>query len=291
MTSPKVSIIIATYGRANLTLETIASIQQQTHQNWELIIVDDGSPDDTEEKVAGLNDYRIRFIKAGRIGITGKIKNIGLANAAGDLIAFLDSDDLWHPSKLEKQVNALTEYPEAGFCLTGGYTFSELGTPIDIFYKQTGLFYGNIFNSIFQSKTACYTQVLMLRKTCLDVSGGFAEEGEFSDVDFIVRLAQHFNAVVLYESLFFRRLHEANYIHATWEKGYHEGIAILRKYKQDLPADIFKDSLFKTYIRFGEKAIRFKKKKLATRNFLKAWSLKPLSIVPLKKIAKAVLFG
>src|SRR6185503_13926933 len=112
MTSPKVSIIIATYGRANLTLETIASIQQQTHQNWELIIVDDGSPDDTEEKVAGLNDYRIRFIKAGRIGITGKIKNIGLANAAGDLIAFLDSDDLWHPSKLEKQVNALTEYPE-----------------------------------------------------------------------------------------------------------------------------------------------------------------------------------
>src|SRR6187549_1636408 len=121
--TPKVSIILPTYNRAGLIMETIESIRTQTYSNWELIIVDDGSDDNTEEKISHLKDEKIQFIKAGRIGIGGKIKNIGLSNASGEFIAFNDSDDLWHKTKLEKQVAALQEHPEAGFCLTGGYNF------------------------------------------------------------------------------------------------------------------------------------------------------------------------
>ena len=115
-----------TYNRAAYIMETIESIRNQTYQNWELIIVDDGSDDNTEEIIEEIKDSRIRFYKAGRIGIPSKIKNIGLENATGEIIAFIDSDDLWAQTKLEKQLIALQQYPGAGFSLTGGYNFKNL---------------------------------------------------------------------------------------------------------------------------------------------------------------------
>ena len=134
--SPNVSIILPTFNRAKFIVETIESIRNQTYQNWELIIVDDGSDDNTEGLISKINDERIQFYKAGRIGINGKIKNIGLKIASGELIAFIDSDDLWASTKLEKQVTALQQYPEAGFSLTGGYNFKKPSEPIDYFYQQ-----------------------------------------------------------------------------------------------------------------------------------------------------------
>jgi len=104
---PKISIVMPTYNRASVIGETIQSIMNQTYGNWELIIVDDGSDDDTEKVVSRFNDQRIQFYKACRIGVNGKIKNIGLEKAHGELIAFMDSDDLWAETKLEKQVAAL----------------------------------------------------------------------------------------------------------------------------------------------------------------------------------------
>jgi glycosyltransferase involved in cell wall biosynthesis len=112
--STKVSIIISTYNGAQHIGETIESIRNQTYSNWELIIVDDGSEDDTVELITAIKDARMQIYRAGRIGINGRIKNIGLSKASGDLIAFVDHDDLWAPSKLEKQVIALQKYPGLG---------------------------------------------------------------------------------------------------------------------------------------------------------------------------------
>jgi glycosyltransferase involved in cell wall biosynthesis len=89
----KISIIMPTYNRAAYIIETIKSIQDQTYSNWELIIIDDGSEDNTEELIAQIKDERVLFYKAGRIGVIGKTKNIGLAKANGGFIAFMDSDD------------------------------------------------------------------------------------------------------------------------------------------------------------------------------------------------------
>ena len=107
--------------------------RMQTYKNWELIIIDDGSDDDTEEVISQLNDERIQFYKAGRIGINGKIKNTGIEKANGELIAFIDSDDLWAETKLEKQVSALQQYPEAAFSLTGGFNFKKINRSVDFF--------------------------------------------------------------------------------------------------------------------------------------------------------------
>src|SRR5438046_10623424 len=188
---PKVSIIMPTYNRAKYIGETIESVRNQSYQNWELIIVDDGSDDNTREIISAMKDKRIRFYEAGRITINGKIKNIGIEKTNGEFIAFIDSDDLWAATKLEKQVSALQEYPEAGFSLTGGFNFRKPGRPVDFSYKQReGTLFGDIFVSIFKSEISTTTPSLILRKECLSITGLFDETKAFSDIDFIIKIGR-----------------------------------------------------------------------------------------------------
>jgi lipopolysaccharide heptosyltransferase II len=281
-----------TYNRASYIGETIRSICNQTYNNWELIIIDDGSDDNTEEIVSEINDERIQFYKAGRIAINGKIKNIGIQKANGEFIAFIDSDDMWAETKLEKQVAALYEYPDAGFSLTGGFNFRNINQPIDFFYKQReGLLYGNIFLSIFKSEISVTTPSLIFRSECLKKTGEFDEIKPFSDIDFILRLAENFKAVVLYEPLLYRRLHNDNDSEANWIKGYEQGISMIRSHKRKLPSRVVYDARFKLYINFGDDCLLHKKRKSAISKFFRAWKNKPFNIVPLTKIAKAGLLG
>ena len=278
-----------TYNRANYINETIESVRNQTYNNWELIIVDDGSEDNTGEMVSRIKDERIRFYKAGRIAINGKIKNIGIEKANGELIAFIDSDDLWAEAKLEKQIAVLQEYPEAAFCLTGGFNFRDVSQPVDFFYRQKeGLRYGDIFTAIFKSEISTTTPSLLLRRECL-VAGGFDETKPFSDIDFITKLASRFKAVVLYEPLLYRRLHDTNDSGTNWIKGYEQGVSLIRLYKKKLPASVVREALFKLYINFGEDCLSHKERRKSIKYFFYAWKNRPLTIIPLKKTAKGVL--
>jgi glycosyltransferase involved in cell wall biosynthesis len=289
---PKVSIIMPTWNRAAFIMESVESVLSQTYQNWELIIVDDGSEDDTEEIISQIKDSRIQFYKAGKIGIGIRLKNIGIEKAAGELIAFLDSDDLWAPEKLEKQVAVFSDYPDAGFSLTGGYNFRKRGEPLEYFYKQReGAMYGDIFISFFTSEVSLLVPSLMFSVQCVPVIRRFTETNPSSDVYFLLGLALHFKAVVLYEPLLYRRLHDTGYSILNWEKGYHEWAKVIMEYadKKLLPAKIARGSLFRLYINFGEKCLRYKKRRMAVSQFLKAWYNKPFSIVPLKKTGKTVL--
>lgn len=291
VTSPMVSIIMPTYNRAAYIAETIESIRNQTYTNWELIIVDDGSDDNTEEVVEKINDNKIQFYKAGRIGIGSRIKNIGLEKATGELIAFIDSDDLWTQTKLEKQVIALQQYPEAGFSLTGGYNFRNSNEPLEYFYKQReGVKYGNVFIACFKSEIAATTSTLILKKECVRVTGCFKDMKPLSDVDFILSLASNFNAIILYEPLFYRRLHDTNYSSLNWEKRHYQGLEMIKSYKSFLPSKLISDSLFKSYINFGEHYRQHEESRKAVCQFFNAWKSRPFSIVPLKKIAKAILY-
>jgi glycosyltransferase involved in cell wall biosynthesis len=288
----KVSIIMPTWNRAAYIMESVESVLAQTYKNWELIIVDDGSEDDTEEIVSAIADPRIRFYKAGKIGIGIRLKHIGIEGSVGELIAFIDSDDLWDASKLEKQVAVFHDYPNADFSLTGGYNFMERGKPLEYFYKQQdGLKYGDIFVSFFTSEASLLPQTLMFRRDCLPVIRQFADDTPSSDVEFLLGLALRFKAVILYEPLLHRRLHDTGFSIMNWKRGYEEGIHVITKYRdsKQLPVEIAADSLFRLYINFGEKYIGFRERVKATGCFFKAWREKPFSIVPLKKSAKAAL--
>jgi glycosyltransferase involved in cell wall biosynthesis len=288
---PKVSVILPTFNRAGLIMETVQSIIDQTYPVWELIIVDDGSEDNTEEVVSKIRDDRIQFYKAGRTGMVGKIKNMGLGKSRGELIAFIDSDDLWDKTKLEKQVAALQQYPGAGFSLTGGYNFKTRGKPLEYFYKQReGTRYDDIFIAFFKSEVAVIMPSLVLKKKCLETIGMFDESKSFADVEFVLKLAKNFKGVILYEPLVFRRIHDANDSDSNWMERHFQGIKLIRSYKKDLPANILADALFRSHINFGEKCLRYNKKREAISSFLNAWKQNPFSIVPPRKIAKAIIY-
>src|SRR4051794_11750386 len=104
--SPRVSVVIRTYNRARYLGEAIESVLGQTLHDLELIVVDDGSTDDTPallDRYAG----RLRPILCGRTANPSLLANTGIRAARGDLVAFLDSDDVWLPDKLERQVGLL----------------------------------------------------------------------------------------------------------------------------------------------------------------------------------------
>jgi glycosyltransferase involved in cell wall biosynthesis len=103
----KISVIIPTYNRANLLMRSINSVLNQTYKDFELIVINDGSTDNTGEIVENLrkNDERIIYIKIDNSGGPAHPKNIGIKKAQGEYIAFLDDDDEWMPTKLEKQIS------------------------------------------------------------------------------------------------------------------------------------------------------------------------------------------
>ena len=109
MNSSLVSIITPTYNSEKFIIETIQSVQKQSYPDWEMIIVDDCSTDNTVSIVSAIskNDSRIRFFQLEENLGTGVARDLALSKATGRYITFLDSDDLWKPSKLEKQIDFL----------------------------------------------------------------------------------------------------------------------------------------------------------------------------------------
>ena len=110
-----VSIVMPSYNTGRFIAESIQSVINQTYQNWELLIVDDCSTDNTDEVVAGFSDVRIKYFKNEKNSGAAVSRNKALREAQGRWIAFLDSDDLWMPEKLDKQI---------AFMENGGYSFS-----------------------------------------------------------------------------------------------------------------------------------------------------------------------
>ena len=116
-----VSIIMPSYNTARFIKETVDSVFAQTYKNFELIIVDDCSTDDTDDVVAPyLSDARVKYIKNEKNSGAAVSRNRALQEAAGKWIAFLDSDDLWHPEKLEKQLKFMSE-KQCAFSFTHYY--------------------------------------------------------------------------------------------------------------------------------------------------------------------------
>jgi glycosyltransferase involved in cell wall biosynthesis len=107
---PRVTVIIPTYNRAGLLIEAIESALRQTYRDFEIIVCDDGSTDDTAVRVRALADP-VRYLGLTHTGCPGAPRNRGLDAARGELVAFLDDDDLWEPGKLARQVEVLEREP------------------------------------------------------------------------------------------------------------------------------------------------------------------------------------
>lgn len=119
VTNDKISIIIPTYNREKLVVRSVESVLGQTLKNIEVIVVDDCSDDNTESVLKKIKDKRLKYIKLSKNSGTCYARNQGIKNATGKYIAFQDSDDVFHPDKLEKQLNNLIKNKtDMDFCKT-----------------------------------------------------------------------------------------------------------------------------------------------------------------------------
>lgn len=129
VTSPIVSVVIPSFNRAHVLPRTLASVRAQTFDAVEILVIDDGSADDTAAVVTACGDPRVRYLRQLRNMGVSAARNRGLREALGDFIAFLDSDDEWMPEKLERQVALFRRLPEhVGLLYTGVQSVREDGT-------------------------------------------------------------------------------------------------------------------------------------------------------------------
>jgi len=289
---PLVSIIMPTYNRAGYILETLHSICGQTYTHWELLVLDDGSEDNTEEVVKSVKDSRIAYHRFPKTNIVGRLKNTGIEMAKGTLIAFMDSDDLWLEDKLELQVNALLENKEAGFSYTNAYNFTDNGEVSPTFLKTTeGIKYENMFYPYCIGERGVFIQTIMVWKYLIEKAGYFGEQYIFTDYSFMGNLAYHYTVAIIYKPLLKRRLHANNSIWFHVKEQEDEFLEIIHTYKNKgwLPSPIARESLFRYYVKTGNAIAEDGKKRLAYRYYFKCWMIRPWSIIPLKKIVKTLI--
>ena len=204
------TVVIPTYNRAALLKEALDSVVAQTFKKWEVVVIDNYSTDNTPEMIAGYRDPRIRLISFSKNRVIAASRNEGVRQAAAPLIAFLDSDDFWYPTKLEVSLDALAR----------GY---------DVVCHNERFVYGNIpsgkltigkkasvrFRDLLLIRNCLSPSAVSMRKAVFEAAGGFSEDPEINtaeDYELWLKLARMGVAIKLMpeEVLGGYRIHGSN---------------------------------------------------------------------------------
>ena len=210
--APAVSVVIATYNRANYLAETIDSVLSQSFQKFELIVVDDGSTDETRRVVAPYGS-RVRYLYQENRGPSAA-RNLGVRNASGRWISIQDSDDLCLPNHLETLYGYANKHPESGMVFANG---SYLGGPahdrktIIPAAKSRRLAEQGVRLEDLFDKSIVRLQAALISKRCYDDVGGHDESLRISmDLDLTFRLISRYPVAYLDEVVFSYRRHSGN---------------------------------------------------------------------------------
>ena len=189
--SPFVTVVTPTFNRDQLIGRAIKSVMNQTYRNWELIIIDDGSTDNTYNVVQEYikKDQRIHYFYQNNQG-QSVARNNGIFQSKGDLIAFLDSDNYWLPDKLSEQIKYWNQYPDYDIVYSDGYVIDEHDNRIP--RKLPRRFSGNILPQLLQ-KNFVSNNTALAKKGCFLEMGGFDEELTIcEDFDLWLRFATRY---------------------------------------------------------------------------------------------------
>lgn len=200
-----VSIILPTYNRAHLIGESIGSIQRQTYPYWELIVIDDGSTDNTEEIVAEFMaaDARIHYHRWSPNRGVSAARNEGIRQSRHEYIAFEDSDDLWREDKLQKQMQVFVDIPEARMVYCAYEGIKEDGTVIRVPNDsiKTDDLQGNLYKLLLQ-RNVIGLPTVMLHRQCLENCGVFNERlKSLEDWELLLRIAREYEIGYVKEPL------------------------------------------------------------------------------------------
>lgn len=204
MGQEKVSIVLPTYNRTNLVGRAVESILEQTYQEFELIVIDDGSIDDTENVIKSYEDERIRYRKLEQNYGPAHARNVGISYAECEYIAFHDSDDVWRREKLEKQMKVMRNAPEEVGMVYGCCKYHGLLGETDYFprreieaEKKQGFIYPKLLEENLIGMPS-----LLVRRECIGQVGMFHEGFQsLEDYEWILRLGRQYEARYIDEVL------------------------------------------------------------------------------------------
>jgi glycosyltransferase involved in cell wall biosynthesis len=211
MTYPyKTSVIIPTYNRAEVLPSAIESLLTQTYKDFEIIIVDDGSTDNTRKVLESyLAKPNIRYVYQENQK-QAAARNNGICHSRSEYLAFLDSDDLWYPEKLDLQVKALDEHPDVGMVYSNQMMFVDDMDEGWVRYARGILKSGDIFKDLLQRKFYCSLQTVLVRRTVFDEVGLMDEslKNSLEDWELTLRIARKYRILAIDKPLVRRRVHE-----------------------------------------------------------------------------------
>ena len=207
---PKVSVVLPAYNAALFIQQTIASITAQSYVDFEIIVVDDGSIDATSE-IAAAQDPRVRVVRQHNQGIA-VARNVGIADARGEWIAFMDHDDLWHPQKLQAQCAVLADDPACGIVFGEFLRWDPLTRPnfpddeIDS-TRVVAELSGFILPQLVRTNWVLLSTA-MIRRSVFETVGLFDPAmPPADDWDLVIRAAEHYRFVKLAQAVALYRVH------------------------------------------------------------------------------------
>jgi glycosyltransferase involved in cell wall biosynthesis len=219
---PIVSVVLPTFNRLKFLRPAVESVFAQTFTDWELVIADDGSDSETGEYLRSLaNRPRVVVMWLSHTGRPAMVRNAALSRAAGEYIAFLDSDDLWAASKLEQQVGTLRARGNCRWCYTAFLRVDAGGTPLPEEARRPWVPYeGEIFEQVVTGRASIRTPSVLAARRLLEQAGGFDEELlSAEDYDLWLRLALYSEVAIVDEPLVYVRYHEENHTR-EWQSAY-----------------------------------------------------------------------
>jgi glycosyltransferase involved in cell wall biosynthesis len=200
---PTISVIIPAYNAERTILQTIASVQQQTFSDFELIVINDGSKDQTIELLNNVVDERLKIFSYENGGLP-VARNRGISHATGEFMAFLDADDLWTADKLESQLTALQQHPEAGVAYSWTYFMDEQGKSSSL--GEPLFFIGNVYAQLLVSNFIASGSNPLIRRQAVESVGEFDTTlKSCEDWDYWLRLAARWPFIVVPKHQIFYR--------------------------------------------------------------------------------------
>jgi glycosyltransferase involved in cell wall biosynthesis len=176
---PTVSIVIPVYNAHDVIEDTLTSVLGQTWKDYEIIVIDDGSSDGSVDVVKAFG-HHLRYIRQDNTGVA-TARNRGIAESKGAYIALLDHDDLWHPTKLEKQVAVLERLPGVGMVITDVAHIDREGGPMGL--VGSGYNPDEIFARLFVRGYVPTPSAALIRRSVLEAVGGFDEAFNSAGLD------------------------------------------------------------------------------------------------------------
>jgi len=222
----KVSVIIPAYNKSELTLRAIESVLNQTYDNIEIIVVDDGSSDNTKEELKSFGN-KIRYIFKENAGACSA-RNVGIKQATGEYIALLDCDDIYYPEKLAKSVEYLETNPDYGFVSTNAYLIDANDKVVSVFSNSHRKRNGFIASKLIFINLVCNSTVIV-RRSCFKKVGYYDEKIFIpADWDMWLRLAEVYKAGYIDEKLTGYRVSDS-YTKSHKETALNENLYVIKK--------------------------------------------------------------